>query len=77
MADSSSFPSTLDSSVAALKQSILNNLTFRLARFPERATKRDWMLAVSYAAKDRILERLQATQAKHQKTKAIICRLSF
>lgn len=70
MSSTPQFQTTLDNSVSALKESILQNLTYRLARFPNRATKRDWMLAVSYTARDRILERLQATQSKHQQTKA-------
>lgn len=50
-----------------LKVSILNHLRFSLARDTQTATSRDWWLAVSYAVKDRILDKFMETQARHHK----------
>ncbi len=44
-------------SVASLKQAILDNLCYVQARPPEFATKNDWYMAVSYTLRDRMLER--------------------
>jgi glycogen phosphorylase len=44
-------------SVASLKQAILDNLCYVQARLPELATKNDWYMAVAYTVRDRMLER--------------------
>ncbi len=44
-------------SVAALKQSILDNLYYLQGRTPELAQRNDWYMAVSYAVRDRMLDR--------------------
>ncbi len=51
------FNFSTDFSKEGLKTSILNHLTFTLARDTRTATKRDWWLATSRAIQDRILER--------------------
>ena len=45
-------------SVAALKQSILDNLYYHLGRTPELAQPNDWYMAVSFAVRDRMHDRL-------------------
>src|SRR6185436_16903838 len=44
---------------------ILHHLTSTLARHPGAATPRDWWVATSLAARDRIHERMIETQAVH------------
>ncbi len=55
----------VDSSISALKESILSHLKHTLARDVRGATNRDWCLALSYAVRDRILERFITTQGNH------------
>ena len=50
-----------------LKQAILRNLTYTLARDQGSATLRDWWLATAAAVREQILARLIATQAVHNK----------
>ena len=50
---------------ASLRQSILNHLSYTLARDPDTATKRDWWIATSHAVHDRILERFNQTMEVH------------
>ncbi len=52
-----------------LKASILNHLRFTLARHPESATKDEWWLAISYAVRDRLLDRYMKTQSAHHAKK--------
>ncbi|PIX58024.1 MAG: glycogen phosphorylase, partial [Verrucomicrobia bacterium CG_4_10_14_3_um_filter_43_23] len=54
-------------SIEGLRTSILNHLKFTLARTPIGARPRDWWLCLSYSIRDRILERLLATQESHHK----------
>ena len=51
--------------VEGLKHSILNHLTFTLARDTSTATRRDWWIATSHAIHDRILQRFIRTMAVH------------
>ncbi len=44
-------------SVASLKQSILDNLYYHQGRTPELAQRNDWYMALSYAVRDRMLDR--------------------
>lgn len=59
-------PSGLDSqredirtgtSVASLKQAIVDNLLYFQGRFPDAATDVDWYLALAYSVRDRLLNR--------------------
>lgn len=52
-----------------LKTSILNHLRFTLARHPESATQNEWWLAISYAVRDRLLDRFMKTQSAHHAKK--------
>ncbi|MDB4793715.1 glycogen/starch/alpha-glucan phosphorylase, partial [Methylacidiphilales bacterium] len=59
------FQSFFETSVQAMKDSILHHLKFSLAHDTQTATKRDWWLATSKAVQERIIERMIATQAVH------------
>ena len=48
-----------------MKNSILYHLKFSMAQDVGSATKRDWWLATSKAAQERLIERMLATQAAH------------
>ena len=50
-----------------LKQAILRNLTFTLARDLKTAKPRDWWIATSLAVREQILARLIKTQGVHNK----------
>ncbi|GAB5558707.1 MAG: glycogen/starch/alpha-glucan phosphorylase [Synoicihabitans sp.] len=56
-----------DDPVESFKQSILQHLTYTLARDSGGATPRDWYWATSMAVRDRVLDRLIETQATHNK----------
>ena len=53
------------SEVAIFREAILKHLKSTFARDPITATKNDWWLATSMAARDLMLERYIATQAVH------------
>ena len=53
------------SEVAIFRDAILKHLKSTFARDPITATKSDWWLATSMAARDLMLERYIATQAVH------------
>ena len=59
------FTSFFEPSARSMKDSILHHLRFSMAHDVETATKRDWWLATSKAAQERIIERMLATQAVH------------
>jgi len=44
-------------SVAVIKQAILDNLHYVQGRIPELASRNDWYMAVAYTARDRMLDR--------------------
>ena len=54
-----------DNPVEALKQSILQHLTYTQARNADAANSRDWFWATSMAVRDRVLDRLIKTQSVH------------
>ncbi|MET0261953.1 MAG: glycogen/starch/alpha-glucan phosphorylase, partial [Rariglobus sp.] len=56
-----------DNPVANLKQAILRNLTYTLARDSGTAKPRDWWIATSLAVREQILARLIKTQGVHNK----------
>ena len=41
----------------AIRQSVLDNLYFHLAKVPDSATRNDWYLALSYTVRDRMMQR--------------------
>jgi len=44
-------------STEAIKQSILDNLFFHLAKVPHAATRNDWYMALAYTVRDRMIQR--------------------
>ncbi|MEM7672518.1 MAG: hypothetical protein AAF212_04175 [Verrucomicrobiota bacterium] len=54
-----------DNSVEGLQESILTHLTQTLARDTRTVTMLDWSLALTYAIRDRILEKYIETQTRH------------
>jgi starch phosphorylase len=44
-------------SVKAIRQSVLDNLYFLLAKVPHTATRNDWYLALAYTLRDRMIQR--------------------
>ena len=65
MTSSAEFKSSIDTSVSGLKSLIQSQLKFSLARDPQTASKRDWWQATAKAVQCIIIERMIATQAKH------------
>jgi len=61
------FTTTFDSSSQSVKESILYHLNFSLAHDVQTATKRDWWLATSKAIQERVIERMIATMAVHNR----------
>jgi len=59
------FRFNVEADASSLRQSILNHLSYTLARDPDTATKRDWWIATSHAVHDRILERFSKTMSTH------------
>jgi glycogen phosphorylase len=58
---------TLGNSVADIKQSIKNHLTFSLARNLSTASRRDWWVAASLSVRDRILDKMIRTMGVHNR----------
>jgi starch phosphorylase len=61
------FSSTFDPSSKSVKDSIVYHLKFSLAHDTQTATKRDWWLATSKAIQERVIERMIATMAVHNR----------
>ena len=64
----SGFRFNTEDTVEGMKASILNHLKFTLARHTGFAGKRDWWMSTCMAVRDRILERMMATQELHRET---------
>ncbi len=63
--------------VESLKYAIIDSLNFVQGRFPKVATRNDFYLALSYAVRDRLLQRwLQSAQTYLQKSSRTVCYLS-
>lgn len=62
---SPAFNFSVDDSVEGIKTSILNHLTYSIARDTKTATQHDWWLATSYALRDRIMHQFIGTQDRH------------
>jgi len=64
-------------SSGTLKQAILDNLYYVLARIPELATRNDWYMAVAYTVRHRMLERfIRALKRLRRPDAKISCYLS-
>lgn len=60
----------VDTTVEDLKQRILNNLRYGLARDSNTASRRDWWTAVAKTANEFIIDRMLATQDAHAQASA-------
>ncbi len=70
-------PVRTGTSVAALKQAVLNNLFYVQARFPEVATANDYYQALAYTVRDRLLQRwLQTARTYKRQGSRTVCYLS-
>ena len=49
----------------ALQKDIVHHLRYSLARDPKSACAQDWLQAVGFAVRDRVLDRFAKTQNKH------------
>ncbi|MEI6412838.1 MAG: glycogen/starch/alpha-glucan phosphorylase, partial [Pseudomonadota bacterium] len=47
--------------LVALRESIMRHLTYDLGKTPQTATERDWFYSLTYAIRDRLVERLMET----------------
>ncbi len=65
MTSPTEFHSSIDTSVPGLKALIQSQLKFGLARDPKTASKRDWWQATVKAVQCVVIERMIATQGKH------------
>ena len=65
------------SSVEALKQSFLDNLSYRQAKFPEVATDHDRYMALAHTVRDRIIHRwLRTASTYYQHASRSVCYFS-
>ncbi len=53
--------------VLPIQQSIMNHLTYTIAKDPDSATERDWFHALAYAIRDRLTERWMNTMDAYYK----------
>lgn len=66
--ESTSFNFNTDSTPDSLRTSIINHLTYTLARDTRTARSRDWWLSTCYAIRDRILHQYIDTQTRHHES---------
>jgi glycogen phosphorylase len=64
-------------SVALIKQAILDNLYHIQGRIPELATRNDWYMAVAYAVRDRMLDSRNHEFSAGDLFSIIFCKLHF
>jgi len=63
-------------SVEAIKQSVLDNLYFHLAKVPNTANRNDWYMALAYTVRDRIVQRWIKTLQNFTEDLTIVAYLS-
>ncbi len=63
-------------SVEALRQSVLDNLYFHLAKVPQTATRNDWYTALAYTVRDRMLNRWTKTLRNFTEDLTVVAYLS-
>jgi starch phosphorylase len=63
-------------SVEAIKQSILDNLYFQLAKVPQAATLNDWYMALAYTVRDRMMQRWIKTLQNFTEDLTVVAYLS-
>ena len=66
-----------DVSVDALKRSFLDHLYYTMGKYPAVANRHDLYMAISYAVRDRMMERwIDTVQSYRQKDVRVVCYLS-
>jgi starch phosphorylase len=63
-------------SVEAIKQSMLDNLYFQLAKVPQAATLNDWYMALAYTVRDRMMQRWIRTLQNFTEDLTVVAYLS-
>jgi starch phosphorylase len=63
-------------SVKAIRQSVLDNLYFHLAKVPQVATRNDWYMALAYTVRDRMIQRWIKTCQNYTEDLTVIAYLS-
>jgi starch phosphorylase len=63
-------------SVEAIKQSVLDNLYFQLAKVPRAATLNDWYMALAYTVRDRMMQRWIKTLQNFTEDLTVVAYLS-
>jgi len=63
-------------SVEAIKQSMLDNLYFHLAKVPHTATLNDWYMAVAYTVRDRMIQQWIKTLQNFTEDLTVVAHLS-
>jgi starch phosphorylase len=63
-------------SVEAIRQSVLDNLYFHLAKVPHTATRNDWYTALAYAVRDRMMQRWVKTVRNFTEDLTVVAYLS-
>ena len=63
-------------SVEAIRQCVLDNLYFQLAKAPQAATRNDWYMAVVYTVRDRLMQRWVKTLQNFTEDLTVVAYLS-
>ena len=63
-------------SVEAIRQSVLENLYFHLAKVPHTATQNDWYMALAYTVRDRMMRRWMKTLGNFTEDLTVVAYLS-
>ena len=70
----------LPASVEAMRDAILDQLTYAIGKAPEVASPRDWFMATALATRRRVVDRWQIPPGRltpRARSASIICRSSF
>ncbi len=66
-----------DFSVAGIRQSILDHLTYSQGRIPENASRNDWYMALAYTVRDRLVDRWIRTSHTYKRQQSrTVCYIS-
>ncbi len=68
MRSGNGFRFNIEADKDGIKQSIINHLSYTLARDTHTARTRDWWLALCYSVRDRILKQFMETQGVHHRS---------
>lgn len=60
----------------AIRQSVLDNLFFQLAKTPQTATRKNWYMALAYTVRDRLIQRWVKAQQNYTEDLTVVAYLS-